>query len=157
MTTEHVEVERKFEADETFSLPDLTGVGEVAAVGDPEEQSLEATYYDTPDLRLLRSRVTLRRRTGGADAGWHVKLPAAGGARRELHQPVGIRLRRGEAGQVLRPLQRIVAQATADLDRVVAQIRESQLHEPSTVVHGRGEAFEHFGLDPLVSSDVCHK
>jgi len=25
------------------------------------------------------------------------------------------------------------------------------------VVHGHGEAFEHFGLDPLVSSDVCHK
>jgi hypothetical protein len=24
------------------------------------------------------------------------------------------------------------------------------------VVHGRGEALEHFGLDPLVSSDVCH-
>jgi CHAD domain-containing protein len=89
VTTEHVEVERKFEADETFSLPDLTGVGEVAAVGDQEEQALEATYYDTPDLRLLRSRVTLRRRTGGADAGWHVKLPGADGARRELHQPPG--------------------------------------------------------------------
>ena len=72
VTSEHIEVERKFEAVEGFSLPDLTGVGEVAAVGDPEEQSLEATYYDTPDLRLLRSRVTLRRRTGGADAGWHV-------------------------------------------------------------------------------------
>jgi CHAD domain-containing protein len=89
VTSEHIEVERKFEADEGFSLPDLTGVGEVAAVGDPEEQALEATYYDTPDLRLLRSRVTLRRRTGGADAGWHVKLPGADGARRELHQPVG--------------------------------------------------------------------
>ena len=57
VTTVHVEVERKFEADETFVLPDLTGAGGVAAVGDPEEQSLEATYYDTPDLRLLRSRV----------------------------------------------------------------------------------------------------
>ena len=42
MTSEHIEVERKFEADEGFSLPDLTGVGEVAAVGDPEAQSLEA-------------------------------------------------------------------------------------------------------------------
>ena len=89
VTTVHVEVERKFEADETFVLPDLTGAGGIAAVGDPEEQSLEATYYDTPDLRLLRSRVTLRRRTGGADAGWHVKLPRADGARRELPQPLG--------------------------------------------------------------------
>jgi len=31
----------------------------------------------------------MRRRTGGPDAGWHVKLPAAAGARRELHSPLG--------------------------------------------------------------------
>ncbi|MGY1634443.1 CHAD domain-containing protein [Geodermatophilus sp. SYSU D01186] len=89
MTTEHLEIERKFEAAESFALPDLTGVGDVVSVGEPESHELEATYYDTVDLRLLRSRVTLRRRTGGPDAGWHVKLPAGAGARRELHQPLG--------------------------------------------------------------------
>lgn len=89
VTTVHVEIERKLEADETFALPDLAGAAGVTAVGEPEVQTLEATYYDTPDLRLLRARVTLRRRTGGADAGWHVKLPGAGGARRELHSPLG--------------------------------------------------------------------
>ncbi|MGK5113499.1 MULTISPECIES: CHAD domain-containing protein [unclassified Geodermatophilus] len=89
MTTEHLEVERKLEADDSFVLPDLGGVDGVAAVGEPEEHTLEATYFDTPDLRLLRSRVTLRRRTGGEDAGWHVKLPAAAGSRRELHHPPG--------------------------------------------------------------------
>jgi CHAD domain-containing protein len=88
VTTEHLESERKFEADDSFTLPSLAVDG-VAAVGAPEEQELEATYFDTPDLRLLRSRVTLRRRTGGADAGWHVKLPTSAGARRELHQPLG--------------------------------------------------------------------
>ena len=36
---------------------------------------LEAVYYDTPNLRLLAEGVTLRRRTGGEDAGWHLKLP----------------------------------------------------------------------------------
>ena len=113
MTTEHVEVERKFEADETFSLPDLTGVGEVAAVGDPQEQSLEATYYDTPDLRLLRSRVTLRRRTGGADAGWHVKLPRADGARRELHQPLG-RAARTAPRAVVAPVLGLLGTAAAE-------------------------------------------
>ncbi|MGY1640305.1 CHAD domain-containing protein [Geodermatophilus sp. SYSU D00703] len=88
MTTEHLEIERKFEADDAFRLPSLEVDG-VAAVGAPDEHELEATYFDTPDLRLLRSRVTLRRRTGGSDAGWHVKLPASAGARRELHQPLG--------------------------------------------------------------------
>ena len=38
--------------------------------------TLTATYYDTGDLRLARSRVTLRRREGGGDDGWHLKLPA---------------------------------------------------------------------------------
>jgi hypothetical protein len=35
---------------------------------------LEAVYYDAPDLRQLFEGVTLRRRTGGEDAGWHLKL-----------------------------------------------------------------------------------
>ncbi len=112
VTTEHVEVERKFEADGTFSLPDLTGVGQVAAVGGPEEQALEATYYDTSDLRLLRSRVTLRRRTGGADAGWHVKLPGADGARRELHQPLG-RAARTAPHAVVAPVLGLLGTAAA--------------------------------------------
>lgn len=113
VTSEHIEVERKFEAGEGFALPDLTGVGEVAAVGDPEEQSLEATYYDTPDLRLLRSHVTLRRRTGGADAGWHVKLPAAAGARRELHQPLG-RAARTAPRAVVAPVLGLLGTAAAE-------------------------------------------
>ncbi|SHN89001.1 CHAD domain-containing protein [Geodermatophilus obscurus] len=113
VTSEHIEVERKFEADEGFSLPDLTGAGGVAAVGGPEEQSLEATYYDTPDLRLLRSRVTLRRRTGGADAGWHVKLPGADGARRELHQPLG-RAARTAPRAVVAPILGLLGTAAAE-------------------------------------------
>ncbi|SFL63526.1 CYTH and CHAD domain-containing protein [Geodermatophilus ruber] len=89
MSTVHLEIERKFEAGPSFELPDLAGLPGVAEVGEPEERPLEATYFDTDDLRLLRNRVTLRRRTGGPDAGWHVKLPSANGGRRELHQPLG--------------------------------------------------------------------
>jgi CHAD domain-containing protein len=122
VTTEHVEVERKFEADESFSLPDLTGAGAVAAVGDPEEQTLEATYYDTPDLRLLRSRVTLRRRTGGADAGWHVKLPGADGARRELHQPLG-RAARTAPRAVVAPVLGLLGTAAAEPVAVITTRR----------------------------------
>jgi CHAD domain-containing protein len=89
VATEHLEVERKFDVDQAFVLPDLTGVGGAAAVDDPVEHELQAVYHDTADLRLARARVTLRRRTGGPDAGWHLKLPAADGARRELHSPLG--------------------------------------------------------------------
>lgn len=84
----HLEVETKYDVDDAFVLPPLDGVPGVAGADRPVEHLLEAVYQDTSDLRLLRARVTLRRRTGGPDAGWHLKLPA-GTARRELHAPLG--------------------------------------------------------------------
>ncbi|SNS78037.1 CHAD domain-containing protein [Geodermatophilus saharensis] len=87
-----LEVERKFEAGPDAVLPDLTGVGGVVTTEDAGTQELDATYFDTPDLRLARARITLRRRTGGTDAGWHLKLPTAvAGSRREVHAPLGVR------------------------------------------------------------------
>ncbi|WP_324275185.1 CYTH domain-containing protein [Blastococcus brunescens] len=88
MASGHLEIETKYDVDEVFELPALTGLDGVAGVDPPVEHELEAVYHDTADLRLLRARVTLRRRTGGSDAGWHLKLPA-GTARRELHAPLG--------------------------------------------------------------------
>jgi CHAD domain-containing protein len=107
---EHLEIERKFDVTETFALPDLAGVPGVAEVRPPVEHALEAAYYDTVDLRLARGRVTLRRRTGGTDAGWHVKLPAEAGARRELHSPVG-RAAATPPKAVLEPVLGIVRRA----------------------------------------------
>ncbi|CCH85507.1 Conserved protein of unknown function; putative CHAD domain [Modestobacter italicus] len=112
MAVEHLEIERKFDVEETFALPDLTGIPGVAEVRGPVEHSLEAAYYDTADLRLARARVTLRRRTGGADAGWHVKLPASAGARRELHSPLG-RAQKTPPKAVLEPVLGIVRRAPA--------------------------------------------
>lgn len=89
MATERREVERKFDVDPAFALPDLTGVGEATTVDGPVEHILEAVYFDTPDLRLIRARITLRRRTGGTDEGWHLKLPADDGARWERQSPLG--------------------------------------------------------------------
>lgn len=83
-----LEIERKYDADDAFVLPDPAGLPGVATVSAPVEHALEAVYLDTADLRLLRARVTLRRRTGGPDEGWHLKLPA-GSARREFHAPLG--------------------------------------------------------------------
>ena len=70
------ETEAKFRVNPTFELPSILGVvPDVAAIDKPTHISMHAVYYDTPDLRLAREGVTLRRRSGGADAGWHLKLP----------------------------------------------------------------------------------
>lgn len=55
----------------------------------PEEFALSAVYYDTEDLRLARAGITLRRRSGGGDDGWHLKLPAGKDARDEVRLPPG--------------------------------------------------------------------
>ncbi|MGR6970373.1 CYTH and CHAD domain-containing protein [Streptomyces cynarae] len=82
------EIERKYEAAADDQLPDLTGVTGVSAVIDKGVAELDATYYDTADERLARARLTLRRRTGGGDAGWHLKLPVADGVRDEIRAPL---------------------------------------------------------------------
>ena len=40
-------------------------------------------------MRLASARITLRRRTGGEDAGWHLKLPAGPDERTEFREPLG--------------------------------------------------------------------
>ncbi|MFK4150003.1 CHAD domain-containing protein [Streptomyces sp. NPDC004065] len=81
------EIERKYESEHS-GLPDLTGVGGIAAVIDKGVTELDAVYYDTADERLAAAGLTLRRRTGGADAGWHLKFPVAPGVRDEIRAPL---------------------------------------------------------------------
>ncbi len=68
-------------------LPALDGLPQVASV-ETSEHRLEATYFDTTNLRLAAAGITVRRRTGGADDGWHLKLPADG-ARHEVTVGLG--------------------------------------------------------------------
>lgn len=84
-----LEIERKYAVEAGFVLPDLSMVPGVAAVTAPATYHLIAVYLDTSGLDLAAARITLRRRTGGTDAGWHLKLPAEAGARREVHAPLG--------------------------------------------------------------------
>jgi CHAD domain-containing protein len=88
MTKTRREIERKYETDHD-GLPDLTGVPGVTEVVDAGVTHLDATYYDTADERLAADGITLRRRTGGEDAGWHLKLPVAPGVRDEIQAPLG--------------------------------------------------------------------
>ncbi|QCX76581.1 CHAD domain protein [Streptomyces sp. YIM 121038] len=84
------EIERKYDAGAGQGLPDLRGVAGVADVIDKGVADLDAVYYDTPDQRLAAAAITLRRRTGGSDAGWHLKLPVslADGVRDEVQAPL---------------------------------------------------------------------
>jgi hypothetical protein len=84
-----LEIECKYAVDAGFVLPDLSAVPGVAGVTGPRTYHLTAVYHDTPGQRLAAARITLRRRTGGTDAGWHLKLPAGADARREVHAPLG--------------------------------------------------------------------
>ncbi|WP_329278744.1 CYTH and CHAD domain-containing protein [Streptomyces sp. NBC_00691] len=92
------EIERKYEATSRTGLPDLTRAAGVASVTDEGVTELDAVYYDTPDLRLAADALTLRRRTGGADAGWHLKFPVASGIRDEIRAPLSDTLPRSLAG-----------------------------------------------------------
>lgn len=73
-----------------FTIPPLSLGGEALRVEHLADLSLRATYYDTTDLRLARSGVTLRYRTGDVGgATWTLKLPHAGNGkmmeRDEIH------------------------------------------------------------------------
>ncbi|QTE28267.1 CYTH and CHAD domain-containing protein [Pengzhenrongella sicca] len=87
--TTHREIEIKREVSAEVAMPELSGLPGVTAVETLEAVALEAVYLDTPDLRLATAGLTLRRRTGGPDAGWHLKLPVAADERTEIQVPLG--------------------------------------------------------------------
>lgn len=88
--TTHREVERKFVVPAAFTTPDVASLPRIREIHADRPIQLEATYYDTDDLALFRWGITLRQRSGGHDAGWHLKLPVRSGrkgVRDELQLP----------------------------------------------------------------------
>jgi CHAD domain-containing protein len=100
MTDTKREIERKYEfpagggpsglrgPSGLSDLPDLSEVDGVSSVSAQDVVELDAVYYDTADLRLAADHLTLRRRTGGDDAGWHLKFPVSTGIRDEIQAPL---------------------------------------------------------------------
>lgn len=84
----YTETERKFDVGEQTVAPSFDGLASVDRVERSATQSLDAVYFDTPAQDLASRRITLRRRTGGTDAGWHVKLPAGPDTRTEVRAPL---------------------------------------------------------------------
>jgi CHAD domain-containing protein len=84
----HREIERKYELPDGAKAGIDWSVLQGYTVTDAAvEHRLEAVYYDTTDMALHRHHVALRRRRGGVDDGWHVKLSEAG-ARYETQFPL---------------------------------------------------------------------
>ncbi|MEU8801242.1 CYTH and CHAD domain-containing protein [Spirillospora sp. NPDC048819] len=89
MAERHLEIEQKYDAAADFVLPELDGLPGVVSAAEPEVHELHASYFDTADLRLAAHGITLRRRRGGPDAGWHLKMPAGPDSKQELRAPLG--------------------------------------------------------------------
>lgn len=118
MVKEYLEREDKYDVGAEFVLPDL-GVDSTDRV-ETTTMQLKATYYDTSAGDLRRHRITLRRRTGGSDDGWHLKLPA-GPARTELQIPAESRAVPRELSTLLlgvRQGRRLVPVVTLETTRI---------------------------------------
>ena len=127
---DHLETEQKYDADADFVLPELGSPPDLGdkRLAEPKRIYLSATYFDTEDLALIQHKITLRRRVGGDDEGWHLKLPVRKDTRQELHVPldegaegsVPVRLadqvKDITAGQPLRPV------AVLDTERTVVTL-----------------------------------
>ena len=125
--TTYLETERKYEVETGAELPPLAEVSGVAEVSAAVTAKLDAVYFDTADLRLLRNGVTLRRRTGGSDSGWHLKIPTGEDSREELTEPLDDDL--GEPPSALRDLtagltrgKNLRQVARVETDRVTRQL-----------------------------------
>jgi len=121
-----LEIERKFDVGSDITIPDTVGIGAIAVAEPPVVTELVAVYYDTADLALGAARTALRRREGGADAGWHLKVAEPGAeGRTEHHWP----LTDGEAvpAEVVDAVRDTVADAPLRPVARVANRRETVL------------------------------
>lgn len=87
--TRHLEVERKFDVSDAIPTPAFETSSIIGKVERQPAQVLIAVYFDTPERDLTAHGITLRRRTGGSDAGWHLKRNAGKLARTEIRTPLG--------------------------------------------------------------------
>ncbi|MBT2505208.1 CYTH and CHAD domain-containing protein [Streptomyces sp. ISL-98] len=142
------EIERKYEADAEARatgetpLPDLTRVAGVSSVPDKGVAELDAVYYDTHDLRLAADSITLRRRTGGDDAGWHLKLPVSPDVRDEIRAPLADAIPRSLAG--------LIRSRTRD-DLVVPVVRLLSSRDVRHLLDARGELLAEVSVDSVTA------
>ena len=146
-TSRHIEVERKFDVVESTVSPSFEGLSAVARVERSPSQHLEAVYFDTPGHDLAAHHVTLRRRTGGSDAGWHLKLPAGPDTRTEVRAP----LADGAGGAVPEALRDVVLAIVRD--RPLGPVARISTDRTVDVLYGAdGSAIAEFSDDKVTAS-----
>jgi CHAD domain-containing protein len=140
--TSLTETERKYDVDESMQLPALAELGEVR-IEDPV--TLRAVYYDTPDGALASRLITLRRRAGGKDEGWHLKTPGING-RTEHQAPLG-----DEPPEEILDLVRAILRG-----RHVAEVARLTTQRTIATVHGTDGVALVEVADDLVSATDVH-
>ena len=120
MVEQQREREDKYDVGPGWALPDLTDLLPTGGRFEIAEFAIDNTYFDTPSGHLTQLGVTLRRREGGPDAGWHLKVPQ-GGDRNEITDatdsstlPVELaRIVTGlRAGEELKPIAKLTVNRT---------------------------------------------
>ncbi|GFG55149.1 CHAD domain-containing protein [Mycolicibacterium agri] len=145
-TSRHTEVERKFDVVDSTVSPSFDGLSAVARVERSPAQHLEAVYFDTPGHDLARRRITLRRRTGGPDEGWHLKLPAGPDARTEVRAPLD-----DDGGAVPESLKDVVLAIVRD--RPLAPVARISTERTVDVLYGAdGSPIAEFSDDNVTAS-----
>jgi CHAD domain-containing protein len=134
------EQESKFEVDQDWVMPPVTDLVPNGGRLDQEVRKLHSTYFDTPGAGLRLFGITLRRRIGGSETGWQLKVPS-GSARTELQSgsqaktlppPLTEGVAGLRAGESLDPVATIVTARTAyrllNADgQLVAEIADDQV------------------------------
>ena len=144
--TEKAEVERKFDVGESDELPIFTSIPGVDSVQSTGDQKLDAVYFDTATLALAARRITLRRRTGGKDAGWHLKLPVAGDERLEITEPLN-----EDPDTVPRRLRSLVLVHTRNLELApIAHVKTRRT--PISLLSADGTVLAEFSDDRVEST-----
>lgn len=148
MSTAIRETEYKYEAPPGTSLPDLRGLPRVASQSEDREDRLDATYHDTATYDLARAGITLRHRTGGSDAGWHLKVPSGRSeTRTELRLPGDSELP-AEFVELL--TARLRGRALRPVATITTQRRRRVLADAS------GEALAEVALDTVTAVATGH-
>ena len=137
-----------------FRLPDLSAADNgVSRAKRQVMRNLSAVYHDTNDLRLARWDVTLRRRQGGVDEGWHLQLPVESqpGVREEVHLP----LTAGAVGEVPHEMRDLILAYARNLDvKPVAELRTERT--PYVLYDAQGRAFAELFDDTVSVLDGEH-
>ncbi|BBZ08270.1 hypothetical protein MDOR_24390 [Mycolicibacterium doricum] len=145
-SSRYTEVERKFEVVDSTVAPSFDGLSTVSRVERLPVQQLDAVYFDTPGRDLAAHRITLRRRTGGTDAGWHLKLPAGPDTRTEVRSPLD-----GDENAVPDDLRDVVLAIVRD--RPLAPVARISTRRTVDMLHGpSGAAVAEFCDDMVTAS-----